>query len=65
MVSECTPDVGGSQGKFDVADFVGSVSEKLIAQSKSDNGRMLPFFLELILVSTVHSFRSQTFHKDF
>lgn len=28
------------KGKFDVTEFVGSVSEKLIAQSKTDNGRM-------------------------
>ena len=27
------------QGKFDVKDFVGSVSEKLITQSKADAGR--------------------------
>ncbi|KAF5387631.1 hypothetical protein D9615_000574 [Tricholomella constricta] len=29
-------------GKFDVTDFVGSVSEKLISQSKSDNGPFDP-----------------------
>lgn len=28
-----------SQGKFDVKDFVGSVSERLIAQSKTSSGR--------------------------
>jgi hypothetical protein len=28
------------QGKFDVKDFVGAFSEKLIAQSKADPGRM-------------------------
>ena len=27
------------QGKFEVTDFIGSISEKLIAQSKADNGR--------------------------
>ena len=33
-----------SQGKFDVTEFVGSVSEKLIADSKADNGRMSSFY---------------------
>jgi hypothetical protein len=28
------------QGKFDVKDFVGAFSEKLIAQSKADSGRV-------------------------
>lgn len=28
-----------AQGKFDVKDFVGSVSEKLITQSKTSSGR--------------------------
>lgn len=27
------------QGKFDVTDFIGTISEKLIAQSKAVNGR--------------------------
>ena len=29
------------QGKFDVKDFIGAFSEKLIAQSKADPGRAL------------------------
>ena len=28
-----------TKGKFDITEFVGSVSEKLIAESKADNGR--------------------------
>lgn len=27
------------QGKLDVAEFIGSASERLIAESKADNGR--------------------------
>jgi hypothetical protein len=34
-----------NQGKFDVADFVGSISEKLIASSKADSGRTSPHTL--------------------
>jgi hypothetical protein len=33
------------QGKFDVKDFIGAFSEKLIAQSKADPGRMSKVFL--------------------
>ncbi|KAG9317496.1 hypothetical protein JVU11DRAFT_1700 [Chiua virens] len=35
------------QGKFDVKDFVGSVSEKLITQSKTSSGRAASRFKHL------------------
>lgn len=53
-----------TQGKFDVTEFVGHVSEKLIAESKADNGRewTSPYYL-LPVIIIPSSIRPEALHK--
>jgi hypothetical protein len=50
----------GRQGKFDVTDFVSSISEKLIAQSKANSERTCSTVLNLVRAAFTRSvsFRS-------
>ena len=51
------------QGKFDVKDFVGSVSERLIAQSKISSGRASdPSKSPPLCDAFLRSFRPETLH---
>lgn len=52
----------GLQGKFDVKDFVGTISEKLIAQSKADPGRAYNTKAFTIALTPHISIRSETIH---
>jgi hypothetical protein len=53
------------QGKFDVKDFIGAFSEKLIAQSKADPGRVLkdPSCYSMYNDLTCFSFQSEAVHQ--
>lgn len=52
------------QGKFDVKDFVGSVSERLIAQSKASSGRASdPSEPPPPCDAFLRSFRPETLHS--
>lgn len=58
------PNTNTLQGKFDVTEFVSSVSEKLIAESKTDNGRMSRSYSSISFQPFIHSLRPATIYKN-